>query len=83
LGKRLAGLSKDERKAAKAADADRQTRRLAKKKARHELLRQGVEESKGLGKQRARSGGKPGATGPISKPRARSDKSILRKNVKK
>ncbi|KAK7464220.1 Nucleolar protein 12 [Stygiomarasmius scandens] len=34
LGQKLAHLSKEERKAAKAADADRMARRLAKKKAR-------------------------------------------------
>ncbi|KDQ19587.1 hypothetical protein BOTBODRAFT_28161 [Botryobasidium botryosum FD-172 SS1] len=63
LGERLKDLSKDERKAAKATDADRIARRLGKKKARIALEKAGV-GAKGV-KERKRkrvgtAGGKPG-----------------------
>lgn len=44
LGAKIRDLSKDERKVAKAADEDRQTRRLAKKKLRGKM---GAEAEKG------------------------------------
>ena len=71
LGDKLKDLSKEERKAAKATDADRQARRLAKKKLRHAM-----KEEKGavkLGPSRAdRDKGKKLAGG--KKSRVRSDK---------
>ena len=52
LGDKLRALSKEERKAAKSADPNRVARRLAKKKARNALDRQGV-KSKGERKGQA------------------------------
>ena len=66
LGARLKDLSKDERKVAKSTDADRIARRLAKKKARNALEKDGVGSKGGKGKpkerkrKRASVGGKPG-----------------------
>ncbi|KAG8951899.1 hypothetical protein FRC04_005591 [Tulasnella sp. 424] len=59
LGARLADLSKEERKEAKALDTDRVARRLAKKKLRADL-----EKEKGHGR---RSGGKEGILGKMPK----------------
>ncbi|TFK68036.1 hypothetical protein BDN72DRAFT_769940 [Pluteus cervinus] len=96
LGAKLAGLSKHERKEAKATDADRIARRLAKKKARIALGNAGVKvvgkESGGKTKERKRdrkSGG-----GDVDKKtrtkiqtsgkgRARSEKTVSKRNTKK
>lgn len=76
MGEKLKELSKDERKAAKASDADRQARRLAKKKLRHAMAK----EDKGavkLGPARGdRDKGKKLAGG--KKSRVRSDKAYSR-----
>ncbi|CAE6501936.1 unnamed protein product, partial [Rhizoctonia solani] len=87
LGERIRSLSKEDRKSFKASDADRVARRLAKKKAK-------VVSERGARKEASKSktsilGGRPG--GPKSnkpKPgksgkRERSDKALLKKNVKK
>ncbi|CAE6442386.1 unnamed protein product [Rhizoctonia solani] len=87
LGERIRSLSKDERKSVKASDADRVARRLAKKKAK-------VVSERGARKETSKSkasilGGRP--NGPKSrkpKPgksgkRERSDKALMKKNVKK
>ncbi|KAG5638850.1 hypothetical protein H0H81_009401 [Sphagnurus paluster] len=87
LGEKLAHLPKDARKQAKAADADRVARRLAKKKARHAMA--GVGGVKVLGKERERtrvSGGAGGAKKVghgTKKGRVRSDKSLAKRNGKK
>jgi len=58
LGEKLATLSKEERKQVKAADADRLARRMAKKKARMALSKQGVPvHGKEKGRERARKTG--------------------------
>lgn len=84
LGDRLKGLDKDARRAAKAADAERLARRLAKKKARHALDDAGVRGSKGKS-----AGGVLGST-KSSKPkikakvsRVRNEKSASKRNAKK
>ncbi|KAG8894774.1 hypothetical protein FRC00_008475 [Tulasnella sp. 408] len=59
LGSRIADLSKEERKEAKALDTDRVARRLAKKK-----LRAGLDKEKSHGR---RSGGKEGILGKMPK----------------
>ena len=85
LGARLAGLSKDERKAAKARDAERVARRLAKKKARGamqagepgagtKVTRKRVRDKKAVKVNPGRKEGKR---------RIRSDRSVQRRNVKK
>lgn len=81
---RLAGLSKDQRKEAKASDPSRLARRLAKKKARAALEKAGVKEG---GKTRMRdrkvkkdvvnTGKKDG------KKRIRSDRIMEKRNIKK
>lgn len=82
LGEKLAGLSKDERKAAKAANADRVKRRLAKKKARD-----GVEKAQGgkdRKRERSRAQNKNGGKAKVvKKARIRSDKSLANRNAKK
>lgn len=76
LGEKLAGLSKEERKLAKAADADRQARRLAKKKARHVLDKQETGAVK-LDMSRAeRAAGKRKAVQKSKKGRVRSEAAI-------
>lgn len=76
LGEKLAGLSKEERKLAKAADADRQARRLAKKKARHVLDKQETGAVK-LDMSRAeRAAGKRKAVQKTKKGRVRSEAAI-------
>ncbi|KIJ64663.1 hypothetical protein HYDPIDRAFT_90009, partial [Hydnomerulius pinastri MD-312] len=87
LGEKLASLSKEERKQAKAADADRLARRMAKKKARIALAKQGV-SVQGKERERVRKTGlakKAGAAPPkkASKGRVRSEKSIAKRNLKK
>ncbi|KAJ1303601.1 hypothetical protein OPQ81_011784 [Rhizoctonia solani] len=86
LGERIRSLSKDERKSVKASDADRVARRLAKKKAKIASERGARKASKS---KASILGGRPG--GPKSKKpksgksgkRERSDKALLKKNVKK
>ncbi|KAI6128796.1 hypothetical protein EDD17DRAFT_1852840 [Pisolithus thermaeus] len=87
LGQKLAHLSKEERKQAKAADADRRARRLAKKKARMALDKQGVRHQ-GQGRERVRKSAtarKSDAARPrkTSKGRVRSEKSLSKRNAKK
>ncbi|KAK0221430.1 hypothetical protein IW262DRAFT_1447863 [Armillaria fumosa] len=85
LGERLVHLTKEARKHVKSADADRVARRLAKKKARLALGKEGV---KMQGKERDRVRKKPSSASSrktsISKStRVRSDKSVAKKNMKK
>lgn len=87
LGEKLIHMSKEERKKAKAADADRRARRIAKKKARMSLAEQGV-SPKGKNKERVR---KPAAvrkeggssSRKTNKGRIRSEKSVAKRNAKK
>ncbi|CAE6403523.1 unnamed protein product [Rhizoctonia solani] len=86
LGERIRSLSKEERKSVKTSDADRVARRLAKKKAK-------VVSERGSRKEASRSktsilGGRPGVKSNKPKPgktgkRERSEKALLKKNVKK
>lgn len=90
LGDRLAHLSKDARKQAKSSDADRVARRLAKKKARMALGPPGGSGVKGKDRERVR---KPAGGSGSSKTknfgrkegkgRVRSEKSLLKRNLKK
>jgi nucleolar protein 12 len=84
LGEKIASLSKDERKKVKATDVDRVARRLAKKKAKA-LADKGV-KSKDTGKERVRKRSKDKGATPDrskSKKRVRSDKALLKMNIKK
>jgi nucleolar protein 12 len=54
LGARLASLSKEERKKAKAADADRVARRTAKKKAKMAMVKAAAKGAKGVGEEKVR-----------------------------
>lgn len=84
LGEKLVTLSKEERKRVKAADADRVARRVAKKKARMALAKQGVPVQNKL-RERVRKTGiakKPGSAS-AKKGRLRSEKSIAKRNMKK
>ncbi|KAG1780594.1 hypothetical protein EV702DRAFT_1078915 [Suillus placidus] len=86
LGEKLATLSKEERKQIKAADADRLARRMAKKKARMTLAKQGVPvRGKEKDRERARKTGavKKAAIAPRKQSRIRSEKSISKRNMKK
>ncbi|CAE6468320.1 unnamed protein product [Rhizoctonia solani] len=86
LGERIRSLSKEDRKSVKATNADRVARRLAKKKAKV-VSERGAR--KASNSKASILGGRPG--GPKSKKpkpgksgkRERSDKSLLKKNVKK
>jgi len=91
LGKKLAHLPKEARKQYKSTDTDRVARRLAKKKARVALGNKGV---KPLGKERERvrkdkgvsadkGKGKGAVSKKESKGRVRSEKSLLKRNMKK
>ncbi|KAF5360334.1 hypothetical protein D9756_005093 [Leucocoprinus leucothites] len=96
LGNKLAAMSKQERKAVKAADADRVARRLAKKKAR---MAMGTSKDRasgegGVEKKRVRErvrkgagdgGERKGKSGKDVKKRTRvrSDKSLEKRNAKK
>lgn len=85
LGEKLAHLSKEERKQVKAADADRRERRLAKKKARMALDKQGVHHQS-KGRERVRklvAARKSGAAPARKKGRVRSEKSLSKRNAKK
>ncbi|KAG9119671.1 hypothetical protein FRC07_005189 [Ceratobasidium sp. 392] len=84
FGDRIRSLSKDERKAVKSSDADRVARRLAKKKARV-VMERGARKA---GRKEDVLGGRPGGRkSRVVKSdkgkRERSDKAILKKNVKK
>ncbi|KAG2123797.1 hypothetical protein DEU56DRAFT_43003 [Suillus clintonianus] len=86
LGEKLATLSKEERKQIKAVDADRLARRMAKKKARMALAKQGVPvRGKEKERERARKTGavKKAAIAPRKQSRIRSEKSISKRNMKK
>ncbi|KAI6044856.1 hypothetical protein EDC04DRAFT_2640175, partial [Pisolithus marmoratus] len=85
LGQKLSHLSKEERKRVKAGDADRRARRLAKKKARMALDKQGVRHH-GKDKERVRKSvttRKSGAAPPRKpkKGRVRSEKSLSKRNA--
>ena len=82
LGKKLAGLSKDERKAAKAANEDRLKRRLAKKKLKDVVKKAegGKDRKRERSKLQHKTGGKAKV---INKGRIRSEKSVAKRNVKK
>ena len=86
LGGKLAHLSKEKRKEIKSASADRVARRLAKKKARNALEKQGL---KALSKDRERVRKSTGvgkgssARKVVNKTRIRSEKSVAKRNVKK
>ncbi|KIY64162.1 hypothetical protein CYLTODRAFT_381221 [Cylindrobasidium torrendii FP15055 ss-10] len=83
LGAKIAHLSKDERKSAKSADADRVARRLAKKKSRHAMDKDNAIPVKMRDRSRKKPshGKKPNSSAP--KKRVRSDASIMKKNKKK
>lgn len=92
LGTRLASMSKQDRKAAKLADADRVARRLAKKKARMAMNTKkdlaGVESGRGRGEKRVRvrvrrDGVKAKGAQRVKKVRVRSEKTLQKRNVKK
>ena len=74
LGDRIKGLSKDERKVAKASDADRQARRLAKKKLKHASDRGMEKGAVKLGGKEKKAGGhgQGGHGGKAKKGRLRS-----------
>ena len=82
LGEKLAGLSKDERKAAKAANIDRVKRRLAKKKVKErvEKAQGGKDRKRERSRLQNKNGGKVKA---VNKGRIRSEKSMAKRNVKK
>lgn len=87
LGEKLVHMSKEERKQAKAADADRRARRMAKKKARMTLAKQGV-SPKDKNKERVRKPATVRKEGGSSsrktkKGRIRSEKSVAKRNAKK
>ncbi|ORX36528.1 hypothetical protein BD324DRAFT_629236 [Kockovaella imperatae] len=73
LGERLKGLSKDERKAAKASDAHRQARRMAKKKLKH---RSESERSTGAVKLGGKDNRPKGHGGKAKKGRVRSEHAL-------
>lgn len=86
LGEKLSTLSKEERKQIKAADANRLARRVAKKKARMALAKQGVPvRGKEKDRERARKTGavKKAAITPRKQSRIRSEKSMSNRNMKK
>jgi nucleolar protein 12 len=86
LGEKIASLSKEERKQIKAADADRLARRMAKKKARMTLAKQGVPvrgKEKDGGRMRKTGAVKKAAIAPRKQSRIRSEKSMSKRNMKK
>ncbi len=83
LGDKLAHLSKDERKRAKAADADRVARRLAKKKARMAMGTKDSDQASGDGKKRVRVRKSTKSEPQKKKGRMRSEASIAKLNAKK
>ncbi|KAH0831868.1 hypothetical protein J3R83DRAFT_12727 [Lanmaoa asiatica] len=87
LGEKLVKLTKEERKRVKAADADRVARRMAKKRSRMALAKQGV-PPQNKQRERVRKAGatkKLGGAPPkkTTKGRVRSEKSITKRNTKK
>jgi len=86
LGEKIATLSKEERKQVKATDADRLARRMAKKKARMALAKQGVPvrgKEKDGGRMRKTGAVKKAAIAPRKQSRIRSEKSMSKRNMKK
>ncbi|KAK7060349.1 Nucleolar protein 12 [Paramarasmius palmivorus] len=94
LGEKLAHLSKEARKQAKATDSTRVARRLAKKKARMALAVPGKGsdselkiQSKDRNRERKTAADKKGnrkhGVGSATKGRVRSEKSIAKRNLKK
>lgn len=88
LGAKLASLSKEERKAAKAADSARLERRLAKKQAKSQQAKGNTGAEKLENKQRHRQRKGPTAAGKKAqsggkKTRLRSEKSLSKRNLKK
>ena len=83
LGDKLAHLPKDERKRAKAADADRVARRLAKKKARMAMGRKDNDQASSDGKKRVRVRKSAKSEPKKKKGRMRSEASISKLNAKK
>ena len=82
LGEKIAGLSKEDRKQVKADDKDRVARRMAKKKARMAMGPPG--DPKKRDRERKSVSKKKGFEKPTAKkPRERSDKSIMKRNMKK
>ena len=85
LGGKLAHLPKDKRKEIKSSDADRVARRLAKKKARNALAKEGVKpQVKDRDRVRKPMAMKKGSVSKKeSKGRVRSEKSLSKRNTKK
>jgi nucleolar protein 12 len=84
LGARLASLSKEDRKAAKAADTDRLARRAAKKAAKSAKAKSDKMQRKDIGdinKGRKKKG--PGAARKEVKKRVLSERAVGKRNVKK
>ncbi|CCM01168.1 uncharacterized protein FIBRA_03216 [Fibroporia radiculosa] len=83
LGRKISHLPKEERKKAKAADADRVARRLAKKKAKL-LAEKGVKPRTDRERVRKRPGERKGSdTRSKRKGRVRSGKALGKMNIKK
>lgn len=86
LGAKLANMSKDERKEAKATDADRVARRMAKKQAKVAMAkspRGGLAEDNARIRKRPGMKKGPGAARKETKKRVMSDKGIAKRNMKK
>ncbi|KAI0250990.1 hypothetical protein BJV78DRAFT_1127163 [Lactifluus subvellereus] len=83
LGAQLAHLSKAERKAAKAVDAERVARRLAKKKARNTLRVPEQKKDRMRVRKNTAEHKNTGAAAPQKKSRVRSERSVARRNTKK
>ena len=87
LGEELSGLSKEERKRAKASNADRIARRLAKKKSRAAMEK---ESTKANGRLRSRKSNKSTSSNgtknlgkKLGGRRFRSDRTVAKRNIKK
>lgn len=83
LGDKLAHLSKGERKQAKAADADRIARRLAKKKARMAMGTKHKDQASGDDRKRVRVRKSAKVEPKKKKGRVRSEASVAKLNAKK
>ncbi|KAF8729363.1 hypothetical protein AX14_006234 [Amanita brunnescens Koide BX004] len=83
LGDKLAHLSKEDRKRAKSADADRVARRLAKKKARMAIGTKHKDQASGNDKKRVRVRKSAKVEPKKKKGRVRSEASITKLNAKK
>jgi nucleolar protein 12 len=81
LGKRLAGLSKEDRKAAKASDAERVARRSAKKKAKTALVKDAPRLDDRV-RVRKRPGGRKGV-GSAGKETKKRAVNLAKRNLKK